>query len=294
MDLVAGQFGVFAREQALAHGISDGVIRWQLRAETWIAPHRGVYVVGGSPRSWEQSLMVAYISAGPRAHVSHRSAGRLWGLLESSLVEVSTPRRMESDRLASFHRIGELPPGDVVELRPFRVSSPTRTLIDLAAVLPLERLEVVVDDALRRRLTSLARLRWRLDRVGAKGVHGARLLRRVVTDRDPAEAPESVLERTFLRLLRAHGLPRPRTQFVVRDGDGFVARLDFAYPEQRVAVEVDGYSHHSGRIAWERDRTRRNRLESLGWQVLNATARQMRERPGDVLVPLARLLGTAI
>ena len=119
---------------------------------------------------------------------------------------------------------------------------------------------------------------------------GATRLRSFVLQRDPQSLPESPLERKFLRLLEKHRFPQPPDVQRVVNVRGSIVRVDFAYPQQRVVVEVDSYRHHSGRAAWERDRARRNKLEALGWRVLHATAEQIRERPNDILVPLRSLL----
>ena len=79
-----------------------------------------------------------------------------------------------------------------------------------------------------------------------RGVAGAVPLRSVLEGYKHA-APESPLERRFLRLLRAAGLPEPEVQYPIRDGERLVARVDFAYPEIRLAMEVDGYRWHGGR-----------------------------------------------
>jgi very-short-patch-repair endonuclease len=170
-------------------------------------------------------------------------------------------------------------------------SSPTRTLIDIAPLVGREALELALDDALRRGLTSLARMRWRLDEVGVRGRGGAARLRALVKERDPSLAPpESVLERRFLRFLRESQLPAPESQQVIRRDGAFIGRVDFAYPSQRVVIEVDGYQHHSGRLRWEGDLLRRNRLEAAGWRVLNVTSTQLETRGAEVAEMLRLLL----
>ena len=83
--------------------------------------------------------------------------------------------------------------------------------------------------------------------------------------------------------MRSHQLPVPVRQYEIRDGRKVIARLDFAFPEQRIAVEADSYRWHSGRIPWERELNRRNELRRRGWLVIHVTDRQMRERPSRVI-----------
>jgi very-short-patch-repair endonuclease len=130
---------------------------------------------------------------------------------------------------------------------------------------------VALDDALRRRLVTLARLRWRLDEVGGMGTPGTTVLRDLMEARSPTAVPQSVFETRLLRVLRDAGLPLPTLQHEIRHGGRVIARVDFAYPEAKLAIEADGYQWHSGRIAFERDLARRNALTNLSWDVMHVT-----------------------
>jgi hypothetical protein len=135
-----------------------------------------------------------------------------------------------------------------------------------------------------------ARLKWRLDELG-HGKKGAKALRRLLRERSPETVvPESVLERRVLTLIESAGLPPPLRQFVVRDGGRVVARLDFAYPAQRLAIEAEGYAFHSARAVWEKDLDRRNRLQSLGWRIIHVTWRQVEESPANFVATVRTFL----
>jgi hypothetical protein len=158
-----------------------------------------------------------------------------------------------------------------------------RTLIDLAAVSPRWRVEEALDEAERRGLISLAQMRRRVDALGGRGRRGIATIRRLLDDRDPAQAvPESVWERRLLRAIRAAGLPDPVLQFEIRHGGQLVARVDAAYPDHRVAVDYDTYRYHAGRAKYDRDLARRNRLSGIHWTLLHATARTVPECVVDV------------
>jgi hypothetical protein len=161
--------------------------------------------------------MIACLKGGPTAFASHLCAAAIWGLdgFSQNIVEVSTTRRVLPIPGMVVHQVRPPPPDDVRQSGPFKVSSPARTLIELATDLDDEALENAVDEVLRRRLTSLRRLAWRLDQIGARGMRGAARLRRVLMDRDPTQRPESGLERRFLRLLAAKGFSEARN--AVRD-----------------------------------------------------------------------------
>jgi very-short-patch-repair endonuclease len=224
--------------------------------------------------------MVACLVGGEGTAASHRAAGRLFSLpsLADSKPEISTPRRVKYDR-AIVHRVDPLQRCDVTSIRGFPVTRAARTILDLASVVSPVDLENIVDDALRRRLTTLARLQWRLEELG-RGRKGAKDLRRLLAERAPDVAvPESVLERKVLAVLKEGGLPDPECQFVIQDGGQLVARVDFAYPSHLVAIEAEGYAFHSGRQAWEKDLARRNRLQKMGWRTIHVTWRLLEERP---------------
>lgn len=115
---------------------------------------------------------------------------------------------------------------------------------------------------------------------------GSRLARSVVALADGlAESPPE----TRLRLLMHRGgLPPPSAQYRVFDADGFIARVDFALPELKLAVEYDGAWHgQPGQLS--RDRRRLNRLAAAGWRVFFVTAADM-HAPGDLLARLVAAL----
>lgn len=71
-------------------------------------------------------------------------------------------------------------------------------------------------------------------------------------------------------------------QFVVEEDGHFIARLDFAYPDMKVAIECQSYEWHSGRQNWEKDIDRHNRLQSLGWIIVYVTWEDLQHRPNIV------------
>ena len=238
--------------------------------------------------------MAACLAAGDTGHASHRAAAALLGLpgFERAPIEISTTANTRRSIDAIIHTVGELPLCDVTTSQRVPCTNATRTLIDLAVFVDLRTLEIAADEALRRRLTTVARLRWRYAWFSAKRKPGIAKIATLLAERDiPTALPESALESRAKRVLRDGGLPPPQTQFVVACDDGTVARVDFAYPDHRVAIEVDGYAHHSGRLRWERDLARRNSLEASGWTVINVTSQQLSSDAGRVCAGIRRLIG---
>lgn len=285
--LVASQYGVFSRDQATRLGVSKNVIRRRLEAGRWETLHPNVFRVAGSPSSWRQSLVAACLAWGEGSVVSHRAAAALWRLagFGPGPIEliVTRKRKLAAAPGIVARRLPALPPADVGVVDAIPVTTVARTLIDLASVAPREAVEEALDDALRRRLVSLSRLRWRVSELSRSGRPGVTLTRSLLAARDPSAVPESVFETRLLRILTESGVPRPVLQHPLRDHNGLVAVVDFAFPAARLAVEADGYRWHSGRVRWEHDLARRNALTSLGWRVIHVKWEDLTSNRIDVI-----------
>lgn len=251
--------------------------------------------MAGAPRTWEHDLLAACLWVGGVAVVSHRAAAALHRLrgFDPGPIEVSGDKNAPRPGVIVHHILFRYAQRIVVSAIP--VSTAARTLLDLGAVVPASRVEDALDDALRRGLVSLDALHRMVEEERGKGRRGVGVLRKLLELRPAAAAPtESVLEGRALRLILGAGLPRPVTQHEVRDGARLVARVDLAYPDALVAVEVDGYSWHSGRSDWQRDMARGNALAALGWTVLHITAEDIRERPEDAVATIRASLSKSV
>ncbi|HET7483113.1 MAG TPA: hypothetical protein VFK89_09670, partial [Actinomycetota bacterium] len=164
-----------------------------------------------------------------------------------------------TDKLPDLHR---------ATVKGLPVASVERTLIALAAELPRLRAEIALDDALRRSLTSPRRIDACIAAISARGRRGTGIMRELLAPRMSNGIPESPLESKFYSALLSSDVPMPRLQFEVRVA-GNLYRLDFAWPTKRVAVEMDGYAYHHGKVEWERDLARRNALTAIDWKLLH-------------------------
>ncbi|HYR56794.1 MAG TPA: type IV toxin-antitoxin system AbiEi family antitoxin domain-containing protein [Myxococcaceae bacterium] len=285
------QFGLISRDQAIRTGMSERAIGRRLGAGRWRQVLPGVYRLAGAPASCERSLKAATLWGGEGCVVSHRAAAALHGLAGFARqgVEVQSSRRLQrSDVIA--HRTCFTSSLYPVSIKGIPTTSVTRTLIDLAGTVTREALEEALDDALRRGLTDLGRLRGVLSRSGSTR-RGARVLRQLIAARDGRrEKTDSQLEDQLLRLLRSRGLPPPAIHLDVSHGDERICEVDMAYPNERVAIEVHGYRFHSARSAWERDQRRENELVRAGWRVLKATSSQLDRDPDSFIDTLRALL----
>lgn len=291
-SLAARQHGLVVRDQVLAAGATRRVVDHRIATGSWIRVQPRVYRLSGVPASFDQELLAACLSAGDGVAVSHGAAARLLGLIDGrdGRVHISVPRSMRP-RLdgVTVHRSTDLRPEHVTRRLGLPVTNPMRTIVDLAAVAPEPVVEEALDRALGRRLCTLRGVEAMLASLGRRGRRGAGALRGLLAARrGPAE---SELERAFLRALRRAGLPVPRSQHVVRDGGRFVARLDNAYPEARLAIELDGWESRTSRRVFQRDRVRQNELVALGWTVLRYTWEDLATRPAAVAREVRQMRG---
>lgn len=293
--LAASRHGIFSRAQVMNLGATKDVIRRRLAAGRWERLASDVFRLAGTPPSERQTLLVACLAWGDEAAASHRSAAPIWclGGFQWGPVELTVPRARRRSCPGIVHR-NLLPPVDVTVVDAIPVTTPTRTLIDLASVAPSDSVEEALDDALRRGIVSIARLRWRLGELARPGRPGIAAMRRLLDDRAPASpVPESAFERRLLRELRRAGLPDPVLQHEIRSRGRLVAVVDFAFPDARLAIEADGYRWHSGRTRWDQDRTRRNRLTLLGWRIIHVTWTELTRRPDAIVEAIASALATS-
>jgi very-short-patch-repair endonuclease len=275
VEFARRQHDVFSSRQAIEHGVGDQALYRAVASGKIVRDLPKVYCLPGD-RSWKSRLMAAVLWLDRSdAVVSHRAAAALWTLpgFEEGPIELSTTQRKRPLPPVVVHKLTLSPIGDTTTVFSIPVTNAGRALVDVAGLVPADRLECALEDALRRKLTSIAHLRWLCQARSGKGAKGIAHLRSLLSD---AHVPtESALEIKLLQSMRKAGLPEPVRQFEVRTNEGRVMRIDLAYPWAKVAIEADGYRFHSGRVAWESDLVRRNVLTSLGWLVIHATHQQL-------------------
>ena len=250
---------------------------------------RGVFRVGGAPSTWMQSLQAGLWALGDQAAVSHAAAARLYRCerFDDASAEFSVPRlqrgRQLGDLSATVHTTTSPLNRDVRRVDGLRVTSPERTIVDLArSGTSPKLLEAAIDSLIRLRLTTLDHLVDRIaDCKGSSRWGVAQLDALVLTS-----GGHSVLERRFLRLMRTAGLPRPTPQAVHRTDGRHVARVDFLFQEQDLVVEVSGGRGHSTAADRAKDARRRNQLQQMGRTVLEFTYEDVMERETYVVATL--------
>ena len=235
--------------------------------------------------------MAAVLAAGPNAVLSHHAAAALWGMRETrrSRPDVIAPRRVDRDGIEAPRTT--LPPDERTTHRGIPVTTPARTLFDLAGVLTPEQLETAITEAEIGRLTSPTSLADLVDR-HPKGP-GTANLRRIL--RNAAEIGRTVtrsdLEIAFLHFLDAHDLPRPRTNATIELANDRGPTVDAAWRHHRLVAELDSYGIHTTRRNFEEDRARDRALTAAGWRVVRITWRQLHRDAATLDAQLRTLLG---
>lgn len=294
----AYQHGVFTAAQAADVGFDARARTRRVEAGHWERVHRGVFQLVGVAPSTESRLIAACFAGGHLACASRRSAAYLFGLPGGSdgVVEIMCGRwrRARHDGLVVHEWCADLGPADVTVRRAIPVTSVDVTLLTLGSVASEAVVEQALDAAVHRSLTTMGSARATMERLAKRGRDGCATLRSILDRRAPVVGtPESPAETRLLRMLHRHGLPAPVLQFEIRDGATLIARVDAAYPDQRIAIEYDSYTHHTGRQALVRDSARRNQLTRLGWSLIAVTAEDLRMGGGAVAVTIRELLRRA-
>jgi hypothetical protein len=284
--VAATHFGYFTAAQADRAGLTRDQRAKRVRSGRWELVHPNVYRIAGAPDSWRGRLLATCWAAHGLSAASHRAAAGLWDLPEGAeLLEISCRRWRRSffDGLV-VHETKLLLDDDITEVDGIPVTSVEQTLLGLAAVMDETVVEMAIDRALQRNLTTGAKLDAFVDLKGARGRNGVGVLRQLRRLHDPlAGIPESAMETKLKRLLRAHDFPTPEFQYTIRDHGRFVARVDAAYPDLRIAIEFDSYEHHTGKLAVVRDNDRRNRLKQIRWDTVTFTAADLANDGGHAL-----------
>jgi very-short-patch-repair endonuclease len=279
----------------MEQGISDKQIRLRLKSGQFVRLRRGVYRVRGAPSTWEQTLLAACLSTG--GVVSHHTACRLHesAVVASDQLTITVRRghKKASPEGIHLHRTRSFAADETMERRRVPVTSPLRTLSDMAMVLDETLLLELATDFVGRRIVAADQLRKHVATGGAgSGQHCARKLRKVVRRLLEDGPYESAAETRLHQLLLQAAIPEPIRQLTVRDREGrVIGRLDFAWPDRLVNLEMDGFGFHSSPQAFHENRRRDVRLARLGWQVLRTSPAELDAGATELLASLRDVLG---
>lgn len=284
--IAADHHGVVDLVDLAGVGLSERAA--QARAETGRLHriHRGVYAVGHARLTPDGRRLAAVRAYGRAAVASHRTAAALWGLRRSGELEVTVPTGRRPRDGIRPHKSRVLGPGHVDVVRNIPVTSLARTLVDLAEVLPADRLERILDHGGRHEAFDRRVLVAVLDAL--PGRRGGPALRALLGATSPG-ATRSELEEAFLVLCRRGALPVPRLNVHLALGDGLV-EVDALFPHQQVVVELDGAAWHGTARAFHADRRRDAGLAAAGFLTLRYTWQRVTREPASVVSELRTVL----
>jgi len=297
-ELAAAQHSVFTRKDAAAAGLSRGQIDKRATG-LWVRLYESVFRLPGVPATWRGESLAACLAASPPAAISHRAGAVLFELpgRRDDLVELACKRwRRPRHPALVVHEQTRIDERDITEVDGIPVMRPELVVLQLAGLRPVPTyVEAVIQAARRKRLITLESTREMFERHARRGVRGVRVMRAVLDEWDPALRPtESEMETLLLQTLADGGWRRVIPQYEVLDRNGlFVARVDAALPDLRIAIEYDSMQEHSDEFQIARDAKRRNRIIGAGWRPLSARHRDLKNGGAELLDSIAETARSA-
>jgi very-short-patch-repair endonuclease len=290
--LLRSQLGIITWDQSGGVGLSSSSLARRVERGELDRILPAVYRHAAAHRSPEQFILAVAAWIGDAGALSHLTSARLSGMEripDDGLVHVVTPHRSARPHPAVRVARAPLPDEHVVSLGVLRVTSPERTIVDIAAMVSEARLISAIESAFRLSLTTPTSLRGVVAEMGTRGRKHAGRIVRWLDARGGGPALQSELEVVTWRALEASGLPLPVRQHRVQiDSEPF--DLDFAWPDEHVAVESDGWSSHGGRLPFDDDRVRRAAIESVGWRIIPVTWTEIHQHRDRFLARVATAL----
>lgn len=281
------QGGIITNSQLIATGLQRGSIA-TLLARVVLTPttYRGVYRAAGAPHSPEAEAWLTVL--GSRAVLSFSSAGQWWDLPVDGDGRIHVTRhgrqRFDPHPLVRVHRT-LLVPSAVTDRLGLAVTTRNETLLDCLGWLPAPAARTLLDRAFQQSWLSPTDLDRRLE--NESGRWGNRQLAQLRRDSRPGAEAES--ERRLHKLLRDAGIGGWQANLPVVVG-GRRFRLDVAFLDHLLDVEVDGWAFHRTKDRRDHDMVRANALTAAGWRVLTFSWEDVRYRPEYVVRSIATLL----
>jgi len=275
VDIAERQHGRLTRGDLRRAGLTDSEIRHWIRTRRLLREHRGVYALGHAAPTAYGRFMAAVLACGEAAALSSLSAAVLWGLLPDREHEIHVtttgphrrgPKGIRLHRAATVH---------TTRHHGIPVTTPTQTILDLAAQATDRDLATATNEAQVRRL-----IRPDTILTSAVGRRGASRLTALLED-GPGHTRSEAERRLLALVARAH-LPRPLTNVKVAGHE-----VDAFWPRHGLVLEVDGYAAHYTRTAFERDRRRDQDLLASGLRTMRTTWRQIAREPEALAARLA-------
>lgn len=265
-------------------GLSDRAIDERISNGGWRRLLPGVFALPGVPIGRSAHLLAALRWAGDESALWGPTAGEVLGLHgvdREELIHLAGSGRKRHPTVR-YHRLRADDRPRTLIVGGLRVTAVPRTLFDMSSCLPLSQVGLAMDDALRRGLTTLSKLREELTERGERGVRGSKVFRLLLQGRDSNdERVHTVFESRMLRILRRIGDPGLVADHPVIVGTGRYV-IDFAYPRYRLGIECHSIKWHLAREWLQKDVERDRRLKRSGWTLLYYTWDDVHFRAGEI------------
>ena len=289
--LAANQHGVITRHQLGAAGVSSRSLHIMVDSGELVRVAQGTFLVGGAPETFRSRLWISALATG--GTIGFASAAQTWGITpdQDAQIHVVLPhaRRVYPPDYVRVHRT-PVPLWALACRDGLSTTSMSWTLLDHASTLRSGHRISLIDRGMQRGWVTEADVRGRLKRY--PGRTGNAALRRLLPQLGDGAAAQS--ERKLHQLLRRAGIGGWRPNHPLWSNGELACVIDVAFPDRRIAIEVDGMAHHIDSERFTRDRRRQNRLVLDGWLILRFTWEDLVERPAYVIREIrAALAGTA-
>lgn len=285
-DLIAGftakQFGLIARWQAVAVGITDWHLQCRIENGSLVPVHVGVYRLRGVPFTQELRWLAGVLAAGPESWLSHRAAAAFHGHdIRFAIPEITVAHDRDCDIDAVIaHRTRRR--HDVITVNGMPVTTKPRTLLDCAAVLPFPTFELLLQNAITGGQLKIEAMYSILDHRGGRGVTGVTATRAALSGGLVDEKIQQRLELIVARIVAGARVPRPVRQHPMTCDDGRQVVLDIAWPDRKRAVEALGMRWHGNARQAAKTRARARSIRASGWELDEYGWFEATETPHDV------------
>jgi very-short-patch-repair endonuclease len=280
--IAARQHRIVTVKQLCDVGLSKEAIKYRVERCRLRRLWRGIYVVGPAAPDALSLAMGAVLATGGNGVLSYRWAGWLWGFVETVGRPIDVTVMRGSNRGRPGIKVHEARSLDTTRKRGIPVTTPAQTCLDLAGVVDFGELERMVAEAQVKNVVRESQLQDVIARNPDRA--GVALLKAILSAGAQYTRAES--ERRMLALVRAAGLPRPRTNEKLLNR----WEVDFYWPDQELIVEIDGFAAHGHRRAFEKDHRKGAELTAAGYRVMGFTWTQLVDEPHFVVAQVAAAL----
>jgi very-short-patch-repair endonuclease len=285
--VATGQLGLLSRRQANGVGVTNAQLRSRVSSGSLLQVGADTFRLPGAPTTELAQLRALMLDIGGKVWASGPSAAALHGFDGYRLkppFDVTILRGRDVKRVG--HRVHTTARLDLIDravVDEVPVLSAARTLIDLARTETRERLTVAFDSGLRDGRFNESLVHRRIIALRSKGRFGVPRLLEAIEGAEAIRGGHSWLEREYLRLVVAAGLPIPLTQQVLTRAGDHLVRVDFRFANTPVVVEVLGYQYHRSRAQLQRDADRMNAMLAEGLQPYQFSYEHVVEAPESVV-----------